>query len=163
MKLSAQEEYGLRCLLYMARLGGEKNHSIPEISRGEGLSVPNVAKLMRLLRRGGLVASVRGQAGGYRLTRAAEAIPVVEVLDVLGGRFFGNKFCKRHSGLDHVCCHAQDCALRPLWTALQESVDAVLTRITVADLLFPEGTVAAMIANHACADAETSAEPVATA
>lgn len=66
MKLSAQEEYGLRCLLYMARNGESNNHSIPEISRAEGLSVPNVAKLMRILRLGGLVASVRGQAGDIR-------------------------------------------------------------------------------------------------
>ena len=75
MKLSAQEEYGLRCLLYMARSGETKSHSIPEISRAEGLSVPNVAKLMRILRLGGLVASVRGQAGGYTLSRAGPCLP----------------------------------------------------------------------------------------
>ena len=65
MKLSAQEEYGLRCLLQMASRGNEASLSIPEISRAEGLSVPNVAKLMRLLRIAGFVKSVRGQSGGY--------------------------------------------------------------------------------------------------
>ena len=65
MKLSAGEEYGLRCLLQIGRRQKETGDglSIPEISQIEGLSIPNVAKLMRLLRMGGFVESVRGQSG----------------------------------------------------------------------------------------------------
>ena len=50
MKLSATEEYGLRCLLQLAKCGDGRSLTIPEISRAEGLSVPNAAKLMRVLR-----------------------------------------------------------------------------------------------------------------
>lgn len=138
MKLSAQEEYGLRCLLYMARHGETQSHSIPEISRAEGLSVPNVAKLMRILRLGGLVASVRGQAGGYTLSKPADQVTVSEVLALLGGSFFNAHFCDRHAGLERTCAHASDCSVRLLWGAVQKSLDAILTKTTLRDLLKSE-------------------------
>ena len=69
MKLTSQEEYGLRCLLRIARQGEGGALTIPEISEAEGISSYYVAKLMRILRRGGFVTSARGQAGGYTLSR----------------------------------------------------------------------------------------------
>jgi Rrf2 family transcriptional regulator, iron-sulfur cluster assembly transcription factor len=138
MKLSAQEEYGLRCLLYMARHGETRSHSIPEISRAEGLSVPNVAKLMRILRLGGLVASVRGQAGGYTLSRTSDKVSVAEVLSLLGGSFYTEQFCTRHSGLERACAHSGDCSVRLLWRTVQEALDGILQRTTLRDLLKPE-------------------------
>ncbi|MBL8229368.1 MAG: Rrf2 family transcriptional regulator [Bryobacterales bacterium] len=138
MKLSAQEEYGLRCLLHMARLEEGQSLSIPEISRAEGLSVPNVAKLMRLLRLGGFVESVRGQAGGYTLSRPAGEIVVGSVLDALGGRFYTPKFCDRHAGLEQTCTRSTDCSVRALWGTVQDVLDSVLRRITLRDLLCNE-------------------------
>jgi Rrf2 family transcriptional regulator, iron-sulfur cluster assembly transcription factor len=149
MKLSAQEEYGLRCLLYMARHGETKSHSIPEISRAEGLSVPNVAKLMRILRLGGLVASVRGQAGGYTLSRPANQVSVSEILSLLGGSFFSPHFCERHSGLERACTHDNECAIRVLWSAVQKSLDAILNKTTLADLLKSEGEMVAQLKERA--------------
>jgi Rrf2 family protein len=145
MKLSAQEEYGLRCLLYMARHGEEKSHSIPEISRAEGLSVPNVAKLMRILRLGGLVASVRGQAGGYTLSRPADHVTVSEVLALLGGSFYGQQFCDRHAGLERNCAHQGDCSVRLLWGTIQKTLDAILTKTTLRDLLRNEQEMSAYL------------------
>src|SRR5262245_50605575 len=110
MKLSAQEEYGLRCLLHLAKRGPGSSLTIPEISAAEGLSVPNVAKLMRIMRMGKLVQSVRGQAGGYSLAKPAEELKITEVMEVLGGRFFGPQFCGRHAGQQAVCCHHTDCS-----------------------------------------------------
>lgn len=142
MKLSAQEEYGLRCLLHMARCGDGESRSIPEISRAEGLSIPNVAKLMRLLRLGGLVDSVRGQSGGYTLSRPASRITVGEVLTLLGGNFFSPQFCERHSGLEKVCTHDPDCSLRYLWGTVQRLLDNVLGKTTLQDLLMSEQDLA---------------------
>lgn len=158
MKLSAQEEYGLRCLLYMARHGEEKSHSIPEISRAEGLSVPNVAKLMRILRLGGLVASVRGQAGGYTLSRPAVDVTVSEVLSLLGGSFFGPHFCDRHAGLERNCAHAADCSLRLLWSNVQRTVDMVLSKTTLKDLLRTEEEMAAFLKERSVLPADVQAQ-----
>jgi len=134
MKLSAQEEYGLRCLLHMVRAQPGESLSIPEISRAEGLSIPNVAKLMRLLRIGGFVTSVRGQAGGYALSRPAEQITVGEVLELLGGVVFGAAFCQRHSGVLEDCAHKEDCAVRCLWSTMQHLLENLLKKTTLRDL-----------------------------
>jgi len=158
MKLSAQEEYGLRCLLYMARHGEDRSHSIPEISRAEGLSVPNVAKLMRILRLGGLVQSVRGQAGGYTLAKPSAEITVSEVMSLLGGSFFNSHFCDRHAGLERNCTHTQDCSLRILWGTVQKSLDAILTRTTLRDLLRSEQEIAVLLKERAAAAMMEAAE-----
>ena len=78
MKFSSQEEYGLRCLLRIARQGRKASLTIPEISEAEGLSSFYVAKLMRILRRAGLVKSARGQIGGYSLSRPPIRLPSVK-------------------------------------------------------------------------------------
>ena len=134
MKLSSHEEYGLRCLLHLARHPGEQGPTIPEISQGEGISTHYVAKLMRMLRRGGMVKSTRGRVGGYVLARPADQIPITEVLSVLGGRLYDRSFCEQHSGNSQACAHSVDCAMRALWRTVQESVDRVLAHVTLQDL-----------------------------
>src|SRR5881396_4026866 len=135
MKLSAQEEYGLRCLLRLASAGENESLTIPEIGRAEALSIPYVAKLMRILRQGKFVKSVRGQTGGYTLARGADDIPVGEVLAALGGRMFEPGFCDQFSGLKRLCTHSVDCSIRSLWRAVQSAVDSVLAGITLRDML----------------------------
>jgi Rrf2 family protein len=148
MKLSAQEEYGLRCLLHLARRGPGESVTIPEISAAEGLSVPNVAKLMRLLRLSGLVHSARGQSGGYTLAKHPEQIPVSDALVVLGGQFFGPRFCDRHSGLQTTCSHMTDCSMRALWTGIQFILQEVLGQTTLEDLLRSEADMETCIAQR---------------
>ena len=136
MKFSSQEEYGLRCLLQLARTGGmQANRTITEISREEGLSVAYVGKLMRILRIGGFVDSVRGQEGGYSLSRPADTIPVSEVLTALGGKFYEKDFCSNYAGNEDECLHSFSCSIRPLWNRVQTAIDGALRNFTVADLL----------------------------
>src|SRR5947208_13366065 len=97
MKLSAQEEYGLRCLLRLGAQGDGGSLTIPEISRTEGISPEYVAKLMRIMRQGGLVTSARGATGGYTLSRPAEQITAGEAVTVLGGPLFETAFWRRHA------------------------------------------------------------------
>jgi len=138
MKLSSQEEYGLRCLLHIARQGKGGSLTIPQISQAEGITEFYTAKLLRLLRRGGLVSSVRGQAGGYKLTRPPEQIVIGEVLALLGGHLFDPAFCDSHAGVGTVCTHTVDCSIRSLWHAVQIVVDHVLYRTTLKELISNE-------------------------
>src|SRR5690348_12305239 len=108
MKLTSQEEYGLRCLLRIAREGEGGSLTIPKIAQKEGISNFYVAKLMRILRRNGLVKSVRGQAGGYALARSADQIIVGEALAVLGGRLYDPSFCEEHAGSESLCANSID-------------------------------------------------------
>jgi Rrf2 family protein len=138
MRLSSQEEYGLRCLLLVGREGTEGSITIPEISRSEGISQPHVAKMMRILRKGGFVKSTRGQAGGYSLARPADQIAVGHALALLGGRLFDSNFCGSHSGAESLCTHLGDCAIRSVWRTIQSTIDGVLSQLTLKDLLVSE-------------------------
>ncbi len=144
MKLSTQEEYGLRCLLQIARIESQtdKSVTINEISQAEGLSVANVGKFLRALRLGGLVDSERGHAGGYRLSRPAAEISVRDILDALGGRLFGAEFCEEHSGTVESCTHSVECSVRSLWNSVQFLVDRLLNQITLQDMLGGEQELA---------------------
>ena len=135
MKLSSHEEYGLRCLLQVARRSATGSATIPEISRNEGISIPYVAKLMRMLRRGGFVRAARGKIGGYTLALPPERICISDALTVLGGRMYEDDFCERHSGSQDSCAHSTHCSIRSLWRAVQEAVDSVLRKTTIRDLL----------------------------
>ena len=145
MKLSAQEEYGIRCLLRMARSGEGASLTIPEISQAEGISSHYVAKLMRVLRRGGFVTSARGKTGGYTLARTADQILVGEALATLGGRLYEPAFCNVHTGLTKVCTNSVDCSVRSLWSALQQAVDQVLGKTTLKDLVRKEQEMVSIV------------------
>jgi Rrf2 family protein len=151
VKLSSQEEYGLRCLLQIARQGEDGSLTIAEMSHREGITAPNVAKIMRILRRAGLVRSTRGKAGGYRLVRPPSQVPVGEALAALGDRLFDATFCDRHAGSEDHCLNTSDCSIRPVLRFVQDAVDQVLSRLTLQSLLRPEREVAASIGPRAVA------------
>ena len=138
MKLSSQEEYGLRCLLRVGREADGGSLTIAELSRAEGISEPNVAKMMRVLRRGGFVKSTRGQSGGYQLSRPADQILLGSVLAALGGRLYEPAFCDGHSGFERACTHMPDCSIRSVWRMVQRAIDEVLEKVTLKDLLRSE-------------------------
>ena len=139
MKLTTQEEYGLRCLLRLGQTPPGESLTIAELSKTEGISSANVAKMLRVLRRGGLVRSTRGKDGGYALARPADQIRVGEALAVLGGRLFDSAFCDTHSGgAGQQCANMGDCSIRSVWRLLQDAIDGVLGRMTLKDLVRSE-------------------------
>jgi Rrf2 family protein len=134
MKLSAHDEYGLRCLVRLGQEGPGGRLTIPEISHAEGVSEAYAGKLLRILRLGGFVTAARG-TGGYCLARPASQIVLGDVMAVLGGRLFGGDFCETHCGQMEGCVRSGDCSLRVLWRTVQAAVDDVLSRTTLQDLL----------------------------
>lgn len=143
MKITSQEEYGLRCLLRLARGEAGRALTIPEIASAEALSIPYAAKLLAVLRQAGLIASVRGRSGGYRLAAPPSEIRLGAVLAALGEPLFDEvHFCERHPGTetpDRRCVHLGSCTLRELWHTLEHWMHQALDRITLADLLQHEG------------------------
>ena len=134
MKITAQDEYGLRILVRIAKCKGNLGLSIPQLSALEGLSQPNVSKLTRILRMEGLVNSTKGHVGGYVLARSADTITVNDILKALSGRLFDQEFCVNHAGTMKVCSNSVDCSIRSLWTIVQSAIDNLLDKITLADL-----------------------------
>jgi len=152
MKFTALEEYGLRCILHLARKDFTEDASsatsrpparpplptsltLGEIASHEGLTQQYAGKIFRILARAGLVGSERGRKGGYRLTRRPEDITLSEVVAALGGRFFDRKLCGRYTGDKPQCVHLPNCAVRLLWMEVERVVDVVLVKTTLKDLI----------------------------
>ncbi len=133
MKVSAQEEYGLRCLLQLARLAPGESLTLGQIAEREGISSANTGKLMWLLNKAGLVTSTRGTKGGYMLARLAADIHLSEIIKVLDNSMLEGH-CKSYTGLHETCVHTDDCGIRPVIISLHEIVQSALERITLAQL-----------------------------
>jgi Rrf2 family iron-sulfur cluster assembly transcriptional regulator len=145
MKISANEEYGLRCLVQLARAQADgESLTLSQIADREGLSVPNAAKLMGVLNRAGLVQSQRGVNGGYNLARSASEIRLNEVIRILDEDTVDH-FCKSHAGVLDSCIHTSDCGIRPVIVGLHEIVQSALSEITLAQLIGTEANVDATL------------------
>jgi Rrf2 family protein len=140
MKITAQEEYGLRILLRIARCNNTDGMSIPQLSEAEGLSPAYVAKLTRKLRLVGYINSTPGNKGGYVLAQPANQLNMNQALKTLGGPLFDKSFCGDYSGSLKFCTNSVDCSVRSLWTMIQFSVDQLLDKVTLADLISSEET-----------------------
>ncbi len=144
MKVSAQEEYGLRCLLQLAYLREGDFLTLAQIAEREGISVANAGKLLWILNKAGLVASIRGTKGGYRLSRAPSEIRLHEIIRVLDEDVLDGH-CKSYTGVLDACVHTGDCGIRPVIVGLHEIVRNALAGITLAQLTGTEASVDATL------------------
>jgi Rrf2 family iron-sulfur cluster assembly transcriptional regulator len=142
MKVTALEEYGLRCLLQLAR---HATHPTPitvrDIADGEGLSAAYAEKLLRLLSRAGLAESVRGVHGGYRLSRPPERVMIGDAFRALGGILSPVDPCHRFTGKRDCCVHFGECGLRPIWGAVKVRLEHLLDKIPLSTLLGTERSI----------------------
>ena len=140
MKISAQEEYGLRCLVQLANLHDGESLTLPQIAELEGISTANAGKLMWLLNKAGFVNSTRGTKGGYFLARPASEIHLNEIIKVLDEDVL-QAHCDSFTGVMEKCVHTGDCGIRPVIVGLHEIVENALSRITLAQLVGSESSV----------------------
>lgn len=140
MKISAQEEYGLRCLVQLATLKTGESLTLPQIAEREGVSAANAGKLMWLLNKAGFVQAIRGTKGGYSLARPANEILLSEVIKILDADEIGNH-CESYTGVLDSCIHKGDCGIRPVIVGLHEIVQNALSQITLAQLVGTEAKV----------------------
>ena len=143
--------------------------TVGEVAEREGLSAQYAGKLIRMLGKAGLVESVRGCKGGYRLARPAVRISLAETLAALGSKLYEPEVCERFRGDRSFCVHTTDCSLRSLWSGLQLMIDQVLAKTTLLDLIGSERTMnqwmasnAALLKDLAESPARAAASPVFT-
>lgn len=148
MKITAQEEYGLRCLLQLARVPQHQVVRVKDVAAKEGLSNAYVEKLLRLLSRVGLVHSIRGVKGGYVLNRPASAITLGEVVRAMGTVQTTDHICRQFTGNASICVHFSDCGIRSVWSGLTSYIQSFLDQTTLASLLENEYTVAEQISKR---------------
>ena len=141
MKITAQEEYGLRCLLQLARAPIGQVMSVKEIAAKEGLSSAYVEKLLRLLAHSGLTHSLRGMNGGYSLNRPASQITLGEAMSALGSVQTTEHICHHFTGSLETCVHFSNCGIRSVWSGLTNYIQSFLNHTTLEGLLGDEYAV----------------------
>ena len=138
MKITAQEEYGLRCLLQLAQAKADQGLTVKEVARKEGLSPAYVEKLLRLMGKAGLIHSVRGIKGGYLLSCSPEEIRLGMVVRALGKVLTTQGICDRYTGNRTSCIHIDNCCIRSAWATLTQSIEHFLDGTSLSDLMGSE-------------------------
>lgn len=133
MKLSTKGRYGLRALIDLAQYSEKAPVSITSISARQDLSERYLEQLMSMLKKAGLIKSIRGAAGGYVLARSADSISVGDILRALEGSLEPVD-C---AGLDpDGCCKASDsCVTKYVWKRINESINRTVDEIMLSQLV----------------------------
>jgi Rrf2 family protein len=144
MKVSRRTEYGLRAIVTLAErtVGG---HAVPlrEIAAVEDIPEPFLDQIFALLRREGIVQSVRGATGGYLLAREPGAISMGQIVRVLEGGIapmgcVGDDL----AAAEEFCGKAGHCHTRSVWVKLYASIQQTLDAISLAEVMESAGAAA---------------------
>jgi FeS assembly SUF system regulator len=130
--LSKLADYGVIIATRLA-VGSEHQMTAAAIAEEARLPRATVAKILKALAHAGIVAGARGAAGGYRLTRAAAAISIAEVVAAIDGAI-GVTQCTSHVP---ACERSSFCPTRPHWHRINQAVGTALGAVTLADMLPP--------------------------
>ena len=133
MKLSTRGEYGLRAMFELARKYGEGPVSLRSIAEEQDISENYLEQLIAVLRKSGLVESVRGAQGGYMLAAAPQEINVGDIIRVLEGPIAPTDCVSENSKKD--CGRAGTCASRLIWEKVRDSITKVLDGFTLLDMV----------------------------
>lgn len=121
-------------LVICGRLGsgqGAHPQSAPDLAETTRLPLPTVTKILKSLARAGILESVRGAHGGYRLTRQASSISVLEVLEAMEGRLAITECVEVAGG---GCAYETGCVARGPWERINAALRAALSQVALAEL-----------------------------
>ncbi len=145
MKFTTKTEYGLLCMIYMARQAERTCLSIKEIAAHENYPAPYIEKILQMLRQAQLVTSHHGNQGGYSLSRKPSEITLKQVIDALEGGTF-KIFCAPQTREDIVCTHFCLCGVKPVWRKTKQILDEFYNSVTLEMMTQDEITMRKMLA-----------------
>lgn len=132
LKIAKLTDYGTLVMTTLA-LAPTTVLNAQELAARSHVAAPTVAKLLKLLVKGGLVESTRGAHGGYRLARGADEITVAEVVTALEGPI-AITACALHGG---GCTIEGSCTSRSNWRLIDDAVRQALSAVTLAEMAAP--------------------------
>jgi len=136
MKVSTRVRYAVRALAELAEGWSErKPMKLSEVARHQGISKKYLEQLFLPLRAAGIVVSVRGPNGGYRLARSPNEINFFELFKILEGQGWLMD-CLRSSD---ACSRAKSCRARKVWMEINRSFHSALKKMTLSDVIGGNG------------------------
>jgi len=132
-RISRITDYGIVILAHLATRMDDAAHNSRELADQTRLPAPVVSKVLKSLTRAGLLDSIRGSKGGYRLARPPAQISVVQMITALEGPVAMTE-CLVEPG---ACSHEDNCELQGPWHRINGAVQDALEKITLADIAQP--------------------------
>ncbi len=143
MRLSLLQTHGLKILLTIIK-SGKETLTASEISKIEGLKTGYVGKILFMLRKAGIVATIRGKTGGYYLAEDKKNITLYDILNALSPNKIEVKLCPNiKKGED--CTHSIDCAIRPIFYEAYRYFKHLASNITLEEMAFREKEILQMV------------------
>lgn len=134
MRLTTRGRYAVTAMLDLALNAAPKPVPLGDIAERQGISLAYLEQLFARLRRGGLVASVRGPGGGYRLSEPLEAISIARIIAAVDEQLDATR-----CGGSGRCQDGKQCLTHDLWTDLSSRIEQFLSQHTLASLVAREG------------------------
>jgi Rrf2 family iron-sulfur cluster assembly transcriptional regulator len=134
MRLSTKGRYAVMAMADLARrqIGAGRAVALAEIAARQQISLSYLEQLFARLRRKGLVESVRGPGGGYRLARTAEDTSIADIVHAVDEPLRATR-CTGHA--KGCMAKGERCLTHDLWEDLGERIEDYLTSISLADVV----------------------------
>lgn len=132
LELSRKSDYALRAVIYLARLSDDRFGRVSEIAKAKDIPQAFLAQILPLLANQGLVKSQQGAHGGYALSRSAETISFLDIIEAVEGPLRLNKCVE---GEHDDCTILDNCEMQHVWNRAQTQMVDFLRGVTMADML----------------------------
>lgn len=130
MRLTTKGRYAVTAMLDLALHAERGPISLADISKRQDISLSYLEQLFSRLRQSGLVSSVRGPGGGYRLARSTADTCVAEIIDAVNESVDATS-----CGGNSDCSAGEQCLTHYLWTDLSSQIHGFLKGISLADMV----------------------------
>ena len=130
--VSTKGRYALRIMVDLARSSGEEPVPLKEVAQRHDISGKYLEAIVKLLVQGGLVIGARGKGGGYKLSRSAAEISILEILDATEGSLVPVSCLE---GDASACPKARECITLPMWQGLNQVIQDYLSHISLEQLV----------------------------
>lgn len=134
MRLSTKGRYAVMAMADLARHSRERAVSLAEIATRQEISLSYLEQLFARLRRGGLVKSVRGPGGGYRLAREASETWVADIVLAVDEPLRATR-CSGMGSPRGCMIGGERCITHDLWEGLGEEIHRYLARVSLEDVI----------------------------
>jgi Rrf2 family iron-sulfur cluster assembly transcriptional regulator len=135
MRLSTKGRYAVMAMTDLAAHGADRAVSLAEIATRQQISLPYLEQLFARLRRGGLVRSVRGPGGGYRLSKAAADTRISEIVLAVDEPIRATRCAGGDNPAMGCMASGEQCLTHGLWEALGERIEDYLAGISLDDVI----------------------------
>ena len=130
MKLTSKGRYAVTAMLDVTIHAISGPVSLADISERQGISLSYLEQLFSRLRKQGLVTSVRGPGGGYRLGRCSAKIAVADVISAVNESVDATKCAGKGN-----CQDGEQCLTHSLWEGLSQRIEEFLQNISLSELV----------------------------